>query len=198
MEFENCILHRQELTLREFIAWCEHKSSLAKKVAVCYRFVLKKSKRHLSNSRIAKGLQKFQECILNENGGSDMEDGSETGIDGDRTMPPRESTESDEDTMDDSGTMHDPDEESEGSPDRHPDEDSPSGKEDEDDRKSPNKAIWTYPLHDQSYYYPRREKGLGNGTVLPANQTAGPTVSQTTGDEFDQLPVTKPPAASGR
>lgn len=214
LDFENCIFHRQELTVREYISWCEHKSSLARKVAVCYRFVIDKTKLRVPDSLLLKGIKNFQECIVNENGGAHViVEPDVPGENGPQPIVQNESVVSDL-------RKHRNRRRRKRIPHRDGRRPHPLGrkrrrerpgkkhlkrepwKQHQDEVGHRDKAIWSYPIHDQSYYYPRLEKGLGNGTALPANQTGRPIASQTTltSEDLDEddkkVPATKPPATS--
>lgn len=205
MEFENCMLHRQEFTLREYMAWCEHKSSVARKIAVCYRYMLDKQSIMFADSVLMRGIGQFEECVRNEwttMGDFDEEQTSRPkrhfpypgpSSDGDyedaepyrpkRRWPTRrpdseedyiygdhsgESDVFDEDRYEKDDDMFPRDEDSRERDERTENRDDNSSPEDE----STFSGKWSYSGMDNTYYYPRREKGLGNDTTAQ-NHTAG-------------------------
>nr|XP_037270700.1 uncharacterized protein LOC119162420 [Rhipicephalus microplus] len=202
-EFENCLLHRQELTLREYAAWCEHRSSVARKMAVCFRHIIDKQMRSLSQSVLSKGIQRFQDCILGkhestasspvvieetENQSHEEEDSVERyrpnvvviGEDeNDYDNRDRESESEEHEPLLVAEEPHRRDTKRRRKKVKQPDE-------------TRNRGTWSYPIHDQSYYYPRREKGLGNETSPSLNATVEipPTPIEMA------KPMTKPPPAT--
>ncbi|XP_075547258.1 uncharacterized protein LOC142580321 isoform X3 [Dermacentor variabilis] len=194
-DFQNCLLHRQELTLREYAAWCEHKSSVARKVAVCYRYLIDKHTKSISETVLSEGIEKLQDCILNEQDES-MEHSKKMSHKWKRELPkasqpiePEEPTEMEpveKEEMEPEPSLVFPDQDyrkemprgrrpkrswkhrprpSSGyMPHRRPDW--------KQTQAEHGGGMWSYPLHDQTYYYPRREKGLGNETAQSANTEA--------------------------
>lgn len=201
-DFENCLMHRQEFTLREYVVWCEHKSSVIRKVSVCFRYIIDKHAKSLSKSVISKGIQKLQDCIISEQeelmGDSiaePMEEWTEGSIkkravkkdritDPDR-RPVVEGYEREEDIkgshtrgrvpeVDNTDMIVDEHDSEDMRPHirgRHPDLDYPGHPDIERPGEIHSKGTWSYPVHDQAYYYPRREKGLGNETAQSDNKT---------------------------
>ncbi|XP_065282592.1 uncharacterized protein [Dermacentor albipictus] len=214
-DFQNCLLHRQELTLREYAAWCEHKSSVARKVAVCYRYLIDKHTKSMSETVVSEGIEKLQDCILNEHDES-MEHYKKKSHKWKREVPkpsepiepeePREMEPVESEKMGPEPSLVFPDQDyptemprgrrpkrslkprprpsSGRMPHRRPDWRQTQAKR--------GGGMWSYPLHDQTYYYPRREKGLGNETAQSANTTAKtpPTTRKLPG------PITRPHVAT--
>ncbi|XP_049514443.1 uncharacterized protein LOC119450932 [Dermacentor silvarum] len=214
-DFHNCLLHRQELTLREYGAWCEHKSSVARKVAVCFRYLIDKHTQSISKSAVTKGIERLQDCILNEQDESvedTTEDTTEELLRPKRNIYKRRKpikVPQEKDEMEDPANFVVMEQEDDRPrtpsrwpksnrkhnhrrspgyvphvPHRRPESEQPQG--------AYGGGLWSYPLHDQTYYYPRREKGLGNETTQSANKAAGtpPTTIHMLG------PKTKPPATT--
>lgn len=220
-EFHNCLLHRQELTLREYAAWCEHKSSVARKVAVCFRYLIDKHTQSISKSAVTEGIERLQDCILNEQDES-VEDTTEVLVRPKRNIykgrkPIKKPLE--KDVMEDPASFVVMEKEGDRpwaswrgpkrnrkhnhhrtpsyvphEPHRRPESEQPQG----------GGGLWSYPLHDQTYYYPRREKGLGNETTQSANKAAGtpPTTINMPGPQTKSPATTpsatKPPATTRR
>ncbi|KAL1423840.1 hypothetical protein MTO96_003754 [Rhipicephalus appendiculatus] len=174
-DFEHCLLHRQELTLREYAAWCEHKSSVARKIA-----------RSLSKSVVSKGIQRLQDCINGKQEESKavvMEETMQHSIKQSheeepaverRPKNPAVIGEHDHD-YDISDREAEYESEEHERPfvveePHHRDTKHRHKRIRQPDEKR-NKGTWSYPIHDQSYYYPRREKGLGNETAQSPNTT---------------------------
>lgn len=210
-EFENCLLHRQELTLREYAAWCEHKSSVARKIAVCFRYIIDKQARSLSKSVVSTGIEKLQDCILGkqEESMSDsvvLEESMQHSIKQSHEEEPEVEMHP-ENLAVIGGHDHDYD-----TRDRVPEEHRPpfvveephhQGRTRRPKRVRPpaekhDRGTWSYPIHDQSYYYPRREKGLGNETAQSPNTTVEvpPTPTEAARPTTKPLPTT--PSATTR
>ncbi|XP_077556389.1 uncharacterized protein LOC144170448 isoform X1 [Haemaphysalis longicornis] len=214
-QFENCLLHRQELTVREYTAWCEHKQSVARKISVCYRYILDSVEHTIPEDSLTNAVQKFEDCMRHERPtmGDSMSDESEytpgpesSGDDNFLTTGSGDDTVSwAEDDKNRDDHTHEPesddreftksfyDVEEEGwdsySDTGLLDEYVSSSEEQRDDffrektteTSAPETSTpddddtfagpWSYAGLDNSYYYPRREKGLGNDTSVQ-NHTA--------------------------
>ncbi|KAH8033579.1 hypothetical protein HPB51_014359 [Rhipicephalus microplus] len=152
-EFENCLLHRQELTLREYAAWCEHRSSVARKMAVCFRHIIDKQMdcilgKHESTASSPVVIEET------ENQSHEEEDSVERyrpnvvviGEDeNDYDNRDRESESEEHEPLLVAEEPHRRDTKRRRKKVKQPDE-------------TRNRGTWSYPIHDQSYYYPRREK----------------------------------------
>lgn len=217
-DFENCLMHRQEFTLREYVVWCEHKSSVIRKVSVCFRYILDKHAKSLSKSVVSKGIQKLQDCIVREREelmGDSMAEPMEEWVGGsikkrivkrDRIPDPDrrpvfEGFEGEEDIrgseVDNTDMIvdeHGPEDMRPHIRGRHPYLGHPSRPDFERPGERHNKGTWSYPIHDQAYYYPRREKGLGNETTQSDNKTVEtpPTTIEVARPMTKPLPTTPP------
>ncbi|KAL1475861.1 hypothetical protein MTO96_019086 [Rhipicephalus appendiculatus] len=61
--YEDCMLMKLDLTAREAMVWCEHKGSLARKMALCYEYLLRLNAPHISDRLVVKVIDDFQICL---------------------------------------------------------------------------------------------------------------------------------------
>ncbi|XP_077556972.1 uncharacterized protein LOC144170825 [Haemaphysalis longicornis] len=61
--YETCMLDKLELTLRETVFWCENKGSLARKIALCYEYVLRMQAPEIPDQVIVEKIDEFQVCL---------------------------------------------------------------------------------------------------------------------------------------
>lgn len=186
-QFENCLLHRQELTLREYTAWCEHKQSVARKIAVCYRYIVDSVEHTIPEHDLTSAIQKLEDCMRHERTTMGMVTGAEDdkNPDDDTRSDDREfskpyydwhnygdswdkdvSSDEEEDTYDEAFFSTE-DYEAPHREEKKETRDDKSEADDDDGYPGP----WSYAGLDNTYYYPRREKGLGNDTSVQ-NHTA--------------------------
>lgn len=66
--YEDCMLMKLDLTAREAMVWCEHKGSLARKMALCYEYLLRLNAPHISDRLVVKVIDDFQICLQNGEG----------------------------------------------------------------------------------------------------------------------------------
>lgn len=61
--YEMCMLEKLQLTMRETMVWCEHKGSLARKMALCYEYVLRMEAPGISDDIMVEKIDRFQMCL---------------------------------------------------------------------------------------------------------------------------------------
>uniref|UniRef100_A0A6G5A2V2 Uncharacterized protein n=2 Tax=Rhipicephalus microplus TaxID=6941 RepID=A0A6G5A2V2_RHIMP len=62
-DYEDCMLMKLGLTVREAVVWCEHKGSVARKMALCYEYLLRLNAPHISDHLVVKVIDNFQICL---------------------------------------------------------------------------------------------------------------------------------------
>ncbi|XP_075526943.1 uncharacterized protein LOC142559193 isoform X1 [Dermacentor variabilis] len=174
--YELCMLTKLNLTAREALLWCEHKGSLARKMALCYEYLVRLYAPGVSDHLIVKIIDEFQVCLENAEGPGVTSEEKSSKVS--PAHPPRASDfmahryeNVDEYSSEDDETHSG----------EHDEGDSHEDIADEEYRNPHDKYSETmYDRGSQSanlfrevnvmgppsdYYYPRREHGLGNETT---------------------------------
>lgn len=176
-DYENCMLEKLGLTVREAMVWCEHKGSLARKMALCHEYLLRLNAPHISDRIVVKVIDEFQVCL--ENSEVPTATVHEKPSEVPRGHPSRAIPDHSYENFDKHSRYNDKIRKAKR--DHGPIHKDIVSDEDENDHyEYQEEHRYSGSLNsDFHYYYPRREHGLGNETST-ANQTTKRPISQPT------------------
>lgn len=186
--YELCMLTKLDLTAREAMVWCEHKGSLARKIALCYEYLLRMGAPELSERLIVKVIDEFQMCLENAEGPvvALREKPSKVSLD----HPPHASPLTDHRNVHLGKYSGEDDEMPSGEHDEAPSDEDIMAAEYRNSHDKYRKTIYdrgskntnsfnqvNFMGPPSDYYYPRREHGLGNETPTVNPQPGSQTTS---------------------